>query len=240
MSLSLDASRSSVKETAATIYYSATFSGIPSKAYNISYSGSILCKSVSNADLIWSKSVDSNISSGSVYFSNLSTGESYIISSNGITCSYNYDTEVPSTDPETGEPITTIVTNSGSASSGSNSITIYTHPGSFSFGATNDPQDSKSIIANVLSADYINKKWILHFQDVYHWYTQDGDDYVASGLTVKSGDPITAEWFKNCLTAMNAVGKNYPVEDINKIKGGSDGTIISADLINKLNFSGIT
>lgn len=110
---------------------------------------------------------------------------------------------------------------------------VYTHPGAFSFNASSDPNSINNIIANVLTADKISK-WADHFNKAYHWYYQTGNNYGnLSGLKVSSNDVITANWYNNCARAMGQIGRSYTI-----VSGGSNGTVISAQLINDLNFYG--
>ena len=48
------------------------------------------------------------------------------------------------------------------------SLTVYTHPGTFSFNASADSDSSNNIIANVLTANNVNN-WAEHFNKVYKW-----------------------------------------------------------------------
>lgn len=134
---------------------------------------------------------------------------------------------------------------SGASSSQSNTINIYFHPGSFSMGAVSgqtNPNNSNSIIKNVLTAEKINL-WASHLQAAYRWYQQDDVtfSYVKNNklipLTVSQNDIITAEWFEACLAAMRAVGKTGS-DYTQTITGGPTGTLITADCINLLDFSG--
>ena len=110
---------------------------------------------------------------------------------------------------------------------------VYTHPGAFSFNASSDPDSNNNIIANVLTADKINK-WAEHFNKAYHWYYQTKNNYDnLSDLKVSSNDVITAKWYNSCAIAMGQIGRDYSI-----VNGGSNGTIISAQLINDLNFYG--
>ena len=122
------------------------------------------------------------------------------------------------------------------------SVNIYTHPGSFSMGAKSYqdyPNDSNSIIANVLTTKKVNQ-WINHFQKVYHWYNQNNNDYDTLLLQIPDNKIITATWFNACMDAMREVG--HRESETTKVKGARSnppGDIITADLINQMNFSGI-
>ena len=141
------------------------------------------------------------------------------------------------------------------ADAGLGSHTIYTHPGSLPIDAS-----PGNIIANTLTATFINNRWIPHFQEAYHWYNQNQDGYTngtdygpgkeyyspnpdrnksesKNGLMVRSGDPVYAVWFNNCMTAMRLIGKTD--DKTKKVNGGPSGTTISADLIKQLSFDGI-
>ena len=54
-----------------------------------------------------------------------------------------------------------------------------------------------------------------------------------SDLKVSSNDVITAKWYNSCAIAMGQIGRDYTI-----VSGGNNGTIISAKLINDLNFYG--
>lgn len=107
--------------------------------------------------------------------------------------------------------------------------TIYFHPGSWSWGANQG--DS---ICNCITAAK-DTQWRNHFQDAYRWKEQRDVSYRFTKIP-ETGDPITAAWYNERAKAMNdKLGKN-----IDEVKGGEDGTVITAKVINKLNFSGIT
>ena len=121
----------------------------------------------------------------------------------------------------------------------SDSIRIYAHPGSFDMEASSSSNSSNNIIANVLTTDKINR-WINHFQKAYHWYNQNGNNYNTSLLQVPNNKIVSAKWFNACMDAMRAVG-HTDAQTI-KVKGAIDnppGDLITADLINQMNFSGI-
>lgn len=130
-------------------------------------------------------------------------------------------------------------------------VTIFFHPGIFSIGAISgqtNPNSSKSIIANVLTATKIDE-WIEHLNNVYHWYIQDNDNYPNTnkyyssepnasnesrqGLKVKQNDVIYAEWFNNCMDAMRAVGHSISITQKVEVND-----LIEASIINQLNFTG--
>lgn len=121
----------------------------------------------------------------------------------------------------------------GSFNSVSDSETVYTHPGAFEMGATSNSNSNYNIIKNVLTKNNIDK-WIAHYQKAYHWLNQSSANYSADVLSVKVGDAVSATWFNKCLTAM----KEFPNHDFDLVSGGPNGTIISADIINQLNFAG--
>lgn len=116
---------------------------------------------------------------GSVTIRNLALGNSYSYSGN-IYCTYYYDywveEEKITTDSEGNSTSTTEwvkYTTTATVSSGTASITIYTHPGILSTGATSIPDytnNDKNIIANVLSENWINNTWIPHFEKAYKWW----------------------------------------------------------------------
>lgn len=123
------------------------------------------------------------------------------------------------------------------------SIDIYTHPGKFEMGATINTSSNKNIIANVLDSEIINNEWIPHFQAAYCWYKQNDINYSPANITydyssnsnnggmkVKQNDPISAEWFNNCMEGMEEFGKTVDYVSKNEL--------ITADLINQMNFSG--
>ena len=193
-------------ETTASIAYSASF-GVSDI---VSYSGYIGNASVSN-------------SKGTKIVTDLKQGEKNIIYGS-ITCTYTY-TVTDSDGKETTKTETKTV---------SSSITVYTHPGVFEMGASSDSISQNNIIKNVLTVNNINN-WINHYQKAYHWLKQSGSDYSVD-LSVKSNDPITAEWFNKCLTAMNLFYSEY--DQLPFVQGGPSGTIISANIINQLNFNG--
>ena len=207
----------SATETTATLSYSASFS-LHEGAYSKSYSGSIGGTSVSS-------------SSGTVTVRSLNRGQANTITGR-ITCFYKYDTTSTTTNAD-GSTTTTTTTHSDFATSSVGSITVYTHPGAFSMGASSDSGSSNNIIANVLTKSKIDS-WISHFQKVYHWKKQSSTNYNVN-LSVSVNASITAEWFNKCMVAMNAIGKNYRTN----YQGGPEGDIITANIINQLNFSGI-
>lgn len=119
------------------------------------------------------------------------------------------------------------------SASGTLKIDVYTHPGAFYFNASSDKNSDNNIIANVLTVDKINR-WAEHFNKAYHWYYQSGNNYSdLKSLKVFSGDLITAKWYNNCAIAMGEIGRSYTT-----VTGGNNGTVISAQLINDLNFYG--
>ena len=114
-------------------------------------------------------------------------------------------------------------------------ITIYTHPGSFEIGAEKD-----KLIKDVLNEDNIDN-WITHFQKVYHWFEQDNEDYEKTdSLKIPEDKIISAKWFNACMDAMRTVG--HDEEDAKYVKGAINdppGDLITAEAINRMNFSGI-
>lgn len=205
-------SRRNVGETNAKISYIADFniSGVTFTRY-------VLTIQLLNGTIVYSDTVYST--SGTIKVIYLSKGAENIMTAK-MTGYYTYTTtdELGNLITKTGN--TTISTNTN--------LYIYTHPGSFSMGATQD-----SFIHKTMTKDKIDE-WVKHFSKVYHWYNQNDEDYSKiSDLQVTSGDPITAEWFNACMRAMNFVGKDYSY-----VTGGPNGTIITAEIINQLNFSG--
>ena len=114
----------------------------------------------------------------------------------------------------------------------SDSIRVYAHPGSFSMGASSSSSSSNNIIANVLTTEKINK-WINHVQKAYHWYNQSGTNYNTTPLQIPSNKIVSHTWFNACMDAMRAVGHS----DASAVKVNS-GDLITADLINQMDFSG--
>ena len=104
--------------------------------------------------------------------------------------------------------------------------------------ASSSSNSSNNIIANVLTTDKINR-WINHFQKAYHWYNQNGDNYSTSLLQIPNDKIISANWFNACMDAMRAVG--HTEAQTIKVRGAIDnppGDLITADLINQMNFFG--
>lgn len=225
--MGLSRNRDDIKETSGTIHYSTNFNiDWPTGSYNhtTSYSGTICGIQVYDID-------------GSVTVFNLDKGIPYSYSNNTITChySYNYKVTITGTDAQ-GKPTSTEVEKSGSGQIKNDlgSITIYTHPGSFSMDATSDSNSSNSIIANVLTKEKIDK-WIQHYQKAYHWYNQNNINY-SIDLSITKDESIKATWFNKCMTAMNVFdNKNYKTD----YRGGANGDLITAAAINQMNFSGI-
>ena len=227
----------SIKETSATVYYEGSFSTVPADAYNKTYSGWIGSQ--------WTGTISVSSASGQVTFYGLEEGEYYPIQGQ-ITCSYKYtvkEQKTTTTTNDKGETITTTywedVEKEGSYTDSNFSTTFYTHPGSFSMGATTDSNSSYNIIANVLNTTNIDK-WIEHLQKVYHWRYQTWEDYPDSNLQIPTDKIVSAKWFNACMDAMRKVG--HTEEQTIKVSGAIEkppGDIITADLINQLNFSGI-
>ena len=203
-------------ETTAILSYSTSFN-LHEGAYDKSYSGSIGGTSV-------------NSSSGTVTVYSLSVGQANTITGS-ITCYYKYDTTSTVTNAN-GSTTTITTTHSTSTTSSVGSIIVYTHPGAFSMNASSDTNSSNNIIINVLTKSKIDS-WIAHFQKAYHWKKQSANDYNID-LGVKINEPISAEWFNKCMVAMNKLGKDYKTD----YKGGPNGDIITASIINQLNFTG--
>jgi hypothetical protein len=99
-------------------------------------------------------------------------------------------------------------------------------------GATSNSNSKYNIIKNVLTVDNIDN-WITHYQKAYHWLNQSDANYNID-LSVELDEPVSAIWFNKCLTAMN----KFPSHNFDMVSGGPNGTIISADIINQLNFAG--
>lgn len=108
-------------------------------------------------------------------------------------------------------------------------IDIYTHPGAWSWGAL--PEE---LITNIITVKKVTD-WREHFQKVYHWQIQDDKKY-SFKVKIKEDDPVTADWYNECADALNNVFN----KKIDRVTGGVNGTLISAQIINKLNFTGIT
>ena len=221
--------RDNVAEEQARIYYSVWFN-LPLEAY------SSVCYVEING---YSATANGNSMSGNIIFSNLTEGTSYRISGQA-SCEYKYKTTETKTEiDENGEKVEVEVEveKTGSATQTSNNIVVYTHPGSFSMGATTDPNFSNNIIANVLTTEKIDQ-WIKHFQKAYHWYNQNNNNYNTSLLQIPNNKIVSAKWFNACMDAMQAVGHSTT-----KVKGASTdppGDLITASLINQMNFSGKT
>ena len=230
--MGLSRNRNDIKETSGTIHYQTNFNiNWPTDSYNhkTSYSGTI-CGIQIYDDI-----------DGSVTVLNLEKGTPYSYSDNTITCHYSYNYKVIITGTDTqGKPTETEVekSESGQITNDLGSIIIYTHPGSFSMDATSDSNSSNNIIANVLTTDKINR-WINHFQKAYHWYNQSDDNYSTSLLQIPNDKIISANWFNACMDAMRAVG--HTEAQTIKVRGAIDnppGDLITADLINQMNFFG--
>lgn len=224
MSITLSTNRDYVYENAATITYSASFSLAGKNQNNFNFSGTIGGVSVSN-------------NSGTVTIRNLSKGTSYSINGS-ITCTYTYQYDVweeKVVDGETIKELVTKTTNGVSSASVDTPLIIFTHPGSLSTGATDISTSDKNIIANVLTANWVNNIWIPHFKAAYKWWYQRDINYqYINRLSVNQNDPIQATWFNECMKAMNTFGKGYS----ERYAGGPNGDIIYASTINQLNFSG--
>lgn len=201
-------------ENTAIVKVSANFSfnpPIPSGATNItiSYSWGGVFSGTSQ-----SPSLSSNIN-----LSNLAPGEPYKYTAYvSCTCYYSYSITIL-----TEEGSITNTYNGNIAKNGSDSITIYTHPGKFSFGA-----QQNATITSVLTAANI-AKWQEHCKKAYNWKYQQ--NYNKTFTTVSSGDVVTAKWYNECILAMN------------EIRGTNENTVnkedlITAKLISKLDFSG--
>lgn len=204
----------SATEQTATVAYSAQFN-IRSDAYDLHYSGSI------NGVALPDKP------SGEVTIKNLVAGTSNQISGS-ITCTYKYDVITTNADGSTSK-----TTHTGSQTVSLGTLTVYTHPNTFTMGASTDSNSPNSIICNVLSKAKIDA-WITCFQKAYHWKTQQGTNYGVD-LTVKQEEPVTAQWFNKCMVAMNLLGKGSYKTDY---QGGPQGDLITATAINQLNIYG--
>lgn len=140
-------------------------------------------------------------------------------------------------------------------------IPVYMHPGKYLIGQGNrfnppDPVESGEVIQDVLN--YFNLfYWFEFYCLVRTWFYQEvfssGEEYsrLASIIIPNPKEPetITAVWYRTCLRALNAVRKpadQFTDDFINSIVGleesktnGKTPTTITAELINKLNFSGM-
>ncbi len=121
------------------------------------------------------------------------------------------------------------------------SVWVYTHPGPFHFNASSDPKSSNNIIANVLTKEKITN-WLNHYKKVFYWYYKDDNDESRNKYLQKltqtineslENEIITAKWYNACIEAMGKIGKTY-----SSVIGGANGTVISAELINILDFNG--
>lgn len=117
-------------------------------------------------------------------------------------------------------------------------IKIFLHPGSFSMGAEQyNPDENqigdKTIISNILTKEKIDK-WAERYNKVYRWWNQNENDYDNLNLLkVNKGEPVTAEWYNNCIAALNEVReKQYYLPTVNK------DDLITAEIINRLSFKG--
>ena len=109
----------------------------------------------------------------------------------------------------------------------SNSVTVYTRPGTFSgFDFTKDTTIQEAI--NGLSATKVGN-WVSHCNKYSHWYNQNGTD-TANGCKVSSGDLITANWYNKCVAAIAA----HKPSTITKEAGTNEYPPITAEAIKKL------
>lgn len=230
MSLTLSTNKDTIYDNAALIQYSASFeiSGLDPRNYV--YSGKI-------------GGVEVTSNSGSVLIRNLDEGTSYSYTGE-LFCTYTYDYWVEEISYVNGQAVSEWkkYTTTTSVSSGTASVTIYTHPGVLSSGATNISDGTttdKNIIKNVLTANWINNTWIPHFQKAYKWWYQRNTSYSAiNELKVQANTPIEARWFNKCMVAMNTFNKGYKTNYKGISEGDAEGDIITAAIINQLNFSG--
>ena len=232
----------SVNQTKATMSFSCSASlpsGSSSNTSSISYS---------NLSYSWtfSDGTTSTGSSGTHTFTGLTQGASNILKAT-VKVSYSIKTGSRSWIESgyytgEGEDKTWVDTShwsewsysysTGSFNPVSDSQTVYTHPGAFNMGATSKSNSEYNIIKNVLTVDNIDR-WIAHYQKAYHWLNQTSTNYSVD-MSVKVNEPVSATWFNKCLTAMN----QFPSKNYAQVSGGPSGTIITADIINQLNFAG--
>ena len=193
-----------------------------------------LSNSYSGDSVSYSWDFGSTSRSGEIY-TKLSANQ-YGYSTFSATCTITIGTKHTSTTGE-GENQTTTTTWTYEDFSENDSITVFLHPGAFPIGAiqynpNNNQTGSNTIISNVLTKEKIDK-WIEHYNKVYHWWNQSNSNYPID-LSVVSNSPITAIWFNKCMDAMNVFGRNYSY-----VSGGQNGTLITAEIINRLNFNGL-
>lgn len=108
-------------------------------------------------------------------------------------------------------------------------LIIFTRPGLFN--------DYNSIKSEYVIQDPINGlsstkvyNWCDHCNKFNYWYQQnDNIPSAFNGCIVNSGDIITANWYNNCVSAIQD-GTKRPAF----VTGGPNGTIITADIIKAL------
>lgn len=207
----------SVGETSATINYALSNSYTGD---SVSYSWRFSKNNV--------QTVISAASQGSFNLTNLARGSSYAISAQvTITVVINptYDEEGNKTSEGSETPYSETAT-----------LSIYTHPGPWSWGASKE-----NIIVNTMTQEKLTE-WKIHFQNAYHWKTQSSTNYDLSACDMPLNKVITAAWYNACANALNtAFGKTIKL--VNGLSTGATPeqcTLISDTVINKLNFSGLT
>ena len=236
-SITVSRSRNTIGEKSGTITITPSGFSLPTSSDTIRYS-----------NMQYQYKVDNNSwSSNNV----ISISKSSTTSQQAITayCRITYTKEVYEYVPPVYDPITGALISEGYyrfvsssteyGSPVSKGLTLYFHPGVFNMGATQN-----ALIKDVLTEETVNK-WAEHFQEAYHWHNQKSDNYIPAtqtypnnkkGLRVVANNPICAEWFNNCMRAMNIFdNKNFKTA----YKGGANGDLISATVINQLNFEGI-
>ena len=120
---------------------------------------------------------------------------------------------------------TTTISSSGGGDY-SDSITVYTRPGTFS--DYNFQQDQTIQDSSGLTATKANN-WVSHCNKCSHWYNQNANNTTTSTCSATSGALITAAWYNACVDAINST-KSKPA----KVTGGAEGTLITANCINAL------
>lgn len=228
-SIALSRNKNDVTETTAQIKTTLSGFSLPSNTNTTKYTLDKQYYTVSSvpSGIIW------NVSNNTINISGLDEGKDY-----NITISYKIEYTIDYYEWQTSEDgkggSYVWVDSDAKTRSASNTIDIYTHPGSFSMGATSDSNSSNNIITNILTKEKIDE-WIQHYQKAYHWHNQNNTNYSVD-LNITRDETIKATWFNKCMIAMNVFdNKNYKTD----YKGGINGDLITAAAINQMNFSGI-
>lgn len=164
---------------------------------------------------------------GTVIFSPLKQGVANTLSIN-ISCTCNYSIIHTSIDADGHENSWTEIKTSSTVDN--LSLTVYTHPGSWEWGAVQGNTISKCLTAAK------DEQWIDHFQKVYHWFTQSNKNY-SFDINITNGDLVTASWYNDRAKALNSIRDSS--QQIETVSGGPNGDSITAKVINKLNFNGV-